>query len=171
MPSPRFLLALILVLLGGCRAAPPVFTQTQRDSLATEVRQAVGQLTEAMNAHDPTRVLSFYRDTEDFVYLGCTDLMFGSAFFKGIVGPYYINNPEVTFRREILRVQVLGPSSAVVTLQGGSTETEALFWTQVLTREDDGRWLISHEHASWPGCKVPPPLHPTGRPGGSGVGS
>jgi ketosteroid isomerase-like protein len=135
------------------------------------VRDAVEQLTAAMNAHDPERVLSFYQDSDEFVYLGCTDLMFGSTFFKGNVGPYYLNNPDVMFEREILRIQMLSPTSAVVTLQGRSTTSEALFWTQALTRLPDGRWLISHEHESWPGCKPPPALHPMGGLREPGTGS
>ncbi len=170
MPALRFLLASAIVFPWGCQAAPATLTSAQADSLAVEVREVMGRLTEAMNAHDPERVLGFYRDTEAFVYLGCTDLMFGSAFFKGIIGPFYVNNPEVTFQREILRVQLLSPSSAVVTLQGSSTDSPALFWTQVLTREADGRWLITHEHESWPACDPPPSLHPTGQMPGPGEG-
>ena len=169
----RFPPVLFVLLSGACTAPPPSpFTGAQRDSLALEVRGVMADLTEAMNAHDPDRVLSFYRESEEFVYLGCTSLLFGSETFAVRVGPYYTNTPDVTFEQEILRIQVLSPTTAVVTLQGNSTDADALFWTEVLTRESDGRWLIAHEHESWPGCPDAPPLHPTGMPEDpGGVGS
>ena len=144
----------------------PPLTQARREALAEEVRAVMGQLTDAMNAHDPDRVLSFYRESEAFVYVGCTDPMFGWSTFSRLVAPYYRTNTDVTFHQEILQLQILSPTTAVVTLRGGSTEAEALFWTEVLVREADGRWLIAHEHESWPGCDEPPPLHPTGAPMG-----
>jgi uncharacterized protein (TIGR02246 family) len=127
-----------------------------------EVRELIGELTEAMNSHDPDQVLSFYRESEEFIYVGCTDLMFGWETFSTLVEPFYRNSVDVTFEQEILGIQVLSPTTAVVTLQGSSTEAQALFWTEVLVQEPDGRWVIAHEHESWPGCPEPPPLHPTG---------
>jgi hypothetical protein len=89
----------------------------------------------------------------------------GFETFAERVTPYYRTNTEITFQQEILRIQILSPTSAVVTLKGSSTGAEHLFWTEVLVREADGRWLIAHEHESWPDCPAPPPLHPTGAEG------
>jgi ketosteroid isomerase-like protein len=122
----------------------------------------MGQLTAAMNSHDPDSVLSFYLDSDEFVYVGCTDLMFGRDTYSTLVAPYYRNSTDVTFQQEILEIQVLNRTAAVVTLRGSSTEAPSLFWTEVLVRQDDGRWTIAHEHESWPGCDEPPALHPTG---------
>ncbi|MFC1661453.1 YybH family protein [Gemmatimonadota bacterium] len=168
MHRARFPLAMSLILFGACQAPPSPFTQAQRDSVEAEVREAIEKLTEAMNAHDPDRVLSFYRESDEFVYVGCTDLMFGWDTFSTLVEPYYSTRTDVTFQRETLAIQALDLDAAVVTLRGSSTQAPALFWTQVLVREDDGRWAIAHEHESWPGCNDPPPLHPTGAPGEPG---
>jgi hypothetical protein len=88
--------------------------------------------------------------------------MFGWDFFSTLVAPYYRAATDVTFQREILQIQLVGTDVAVVTLRGSSSEAPALFWTQVLVREEGGAWLIAHEHESWPGCDEPAPLHPTG---------
>jgi hypothetical protein len=84
--------------------------------------------------------------------------------FSSRVGVYYEANPEVEFHQEVLRVQVLSPTVAVAALTGGSSEAEALFWTEVLVREADG-WKIAHEHESWPGCSPPSSPHPFTVPG------
>jgi hypothetical protein len=55
----------------------------------------------------------------------------------------------------VLFVQVLSPTVAVATLRGSSTEANALFWTEVLQKSEDGRWLITYEHESWPDCSTP----------------
>jgi uncharacterized protein (TIGR02246 family) len=160
----RFPLVLPVLVLGACEAPPAPLTSTQQepDSVDAEVREVVAGLTTAMNAHDPERVLSFYLQSDEFVYVGCTDPMFGWDFFSTVVAPYYRTATDVTFQREILQLQLLGTDAAVVTLRGSSSEAPALFWTQVLVRQDDGTWVIAHEHESWPGCAEPPPLHPTG---------
>ncbi|MBT8396575.1 MAG: SgcJ/EcaC family oxidoreductase [Gemmatimonadetes bacterium] len=167
-----FPMTLFVALHGACTPpSPQALTETQRESLQTEVRAVVSELTAAMNSHDPDRLFSLYRESEDFVYMGCTDPLFGFESFSARVGPYYRANPDVVFQQEILQLQILSATSAVVTLQGASTEADALFWTEVLVREDDGRWLIAHEHESWPGCPGPKPLHPTGTfdPSGGGL--
>jgi uncharacterized protein (TIGR02246 family) len=168
MPRFRFPIALLFVVLAGCGPAQAPFTRAQRDTAESEVREAVEQLTAAMGSRDSEQVLAFYRESREFVFLGCTDLMFGSEVFSRVLGPYWDSRPGPAVEREILRVQVLNPGTAVVTLRGGSQDASALFWTQVLVREADGRWLIAHEHQSWPGCAEPPRLHDMGDPGNPG---
>jgi ketosteroid isomerase-like protein len=140
------------------------------DSVEVRVREAVSAFTEAMNGEEPDSILSFYAGTEAFVYVGCTDPIFGWEAFSARVGAYYASRPDLVFEREILEVQVASPTMAVVTLRGSSSEADHLFWTQVLRRNEYGRWLIVHEHESWPGCPDPPALHPTGNPPGPGRG-
>ena len=121
-------------------------------------------------------MFSFYRQDGAFFYLGCTDILFGWETFSARVGPYYANNTDVTFQQELLSVQILSPTVAVAAVRGSSTEAEALFWTEALQQGEDGRWLITYEHESWPGCPVPRGPHlGTGEEGGmippeSGIG-
>lgn len=151
-------LLLLVSVSASCQRLPAPLQDAQRQAIAQEVEETLGRLTEAMNAHDPEAVLGFYRHSEEFVYLGCTDFLLGFDTFSTRVGPYYPAHPEVTFHQEVVRTQVLSPTVAVVALRGGSSAAEALFWTEVLIRSDDGRWLVSYEHESWPGC--PPPSGP-----------
>ncbi|MCK5650604.1 MAG: nuclear transport factor 2 family protein [Gemmatimonadetes bacterium] len=143
-------------------AASSGLTEAERNALTLEVEETLGRLTEAMNAHDSERVMAFFRNSDDFLYLGCTGFMFGWDTFSRRVGRYYARSEDVTFQQEIVRTQVLSPTVAVVALRGSSTEAEAeaLFLTEVLVREEDGRWLIAHEHESWPGCSPPSDPHP-----------
>jgi hypothetical protein len=163
MLSGRHLLVLLALVPGACTQAPEPITLVEGSplspedvsSLETEVANALEGLTEAMNAHDPELVFSFYRQDESFFYLGCTDVLFGWGTFSSRVGPYYANNPDVTFQRELLTLEILSPSTAVAALRGSSTEAEALFWTEVLKKGEDGGWLITYEHESWPDCSTP----------------
>ncbi len=157
------LTAILALLPLACDAGSAPLTQTERASIALEVEETLGRLTEAMNAHDSERVMGFFRNSDDFLYLGCTDFMFGWDTFSRLVGRYYSRSEDVTFQQEIVRTQVLSPTVAVVALRGSSTEAEAeaLFLTEVLVREEDGRWLIAHEHESWPGCSPPSDPHPS----------
>ena len=156
-----------LVLSAACTSEPAAMTAAREAELKEEVASALQDLTDAMNAHDPELVFSHYRQDESFYYLGCTSVLYGWGTFSSRVRPYYQAGRDVTFQREILSIQILSPRVAVAALRGGSTEAEHLFWTQVLQKGEDGRWLVTHEHESWPGCRVPrgPHLGTTGMPG------
>lgn len=143
----------------GCHTDSSDFGPARRDALAVEVREAVEGLTDAMNGHDPQQIFAYFRQEAEFLYVGCTDLLPGWNVFSQRVGPYYENNPEVTFEREILQIQVLSPTVAVVSLRTRSTENQDLFATDVLVKEG-GAWKVAHEHESWPGCKAPTEAHP-----------
>lgn len=170
---PTLSVVLAFLLPAACQPAGQDSTTSRSgsaDSAAVRVREAVAAFTEAMNGEEPDSILSFYAGTEEFVYVGCTDPIFGWEAFSARVGAYYATRPDLVVEREILRVQVASPSMAVVTLRGSSSEADHLFWTQVLRRNENGRWLIVHEHESWPGCPDPPALHPTGTPPDPGRG-
>jgi uncharacterized protein (TIGR02246 family) len=151
-----------LVALAACTPSQTVFTEAQRARSESEVRDAVAQLTAAMNSQDPDRVFALYRESREFVLVGCTDLMFGTEYFTRVLRPFLGSPREAPLEQELLRIQVLNPETAVVTLRGGSAGGPPLFWTLVLIRERDGRWLVAHEHQSWPGCPEPARVHTFG---------
>jgi ketosteroid isomerase-like protein len=132
-------IALVSLTLIAAACAPVPLTDADRAAIAKEVTEALGELTAAMNDHDPESVVSFYAEDPDFLYLGCTDYVTGGTNFRQMAGPTYSARSDV--------------------MRGSSTETEALFWTQVLVKRD-GRWLITYEHESWPGCNPPGAPHP-----------
>jgi len=150
----------VALLCAACTPAPAAFTDQDRQAVSQEVRAAVEQLTEAMNAHDGDRVVSFYPGVPDFVYLGCTDYQIGGQSFAARVAPYYRANPDVTFEQRIVSLRVLGANAAVVSLRGRSTVAPNLFWTQVWERGEEGDWGVIVEHESWPGCSEPSAGHP-----------
>jgi len=162
MRSGSAVLLVVAALLGACSAPSSSGSPTEVDNAAVteEVMETLAGLTEAMNAHDPERIFAFYRQDPSFRYVGCTSTLFGWDSFSPRIGSYYSTlAPDVTFQQEVLNVQVLGPDVAVATLRGSSTEAEALFWTEVLQRTQDGRWLITYEHESWPDCRTPQGPH------------
>lgn len=173
MRSGSAVLLAAAALLGACSPSSSPGSDTEVDKVAVteEVMETLAGLTEAMNAHDPERIFSFYRQDPSFLYVGCTSTLFGWDSFAPRVGSYYSTlSPDVTFQQEVLNVQVLAPNVAVATMRGSSTEAEALFWTEVLQRAEDGRWLITYEHESWPDCRTPqaPHMGTEGMEGGGG---
>ena len=155
--------ALLLVpaisLAVGCNPEEGGLTQAETDLLVVEVAETLDGMTEAMNSHDPDRVAAYFRQSEKFLYLGCTDFMLGWETFSPRLWSYTVANPYVTFQREPVSIQILSPTAAVAALRGSSTEADALFWTEVLVKED-GSWRIAQEHESWPGCPPPSVPHP-----------
>jgi uncharacterized protein (TIGR02246 family) len=163
MQAFRYPMLTILLALAACApAAQTSFTEAQRALAEAEVRDAVAQLTAAMNSQDPDRVFALYRESREFVLVGCTDLMFGTEYFTRVLRPFLGSPREAPLEQELLRIQVLNPETAVVTLRGGSAGGPPVFWTLVLIRERDGRWLVAHEHQSWPGCSEPARVHTFG---------
>lgn len=156
MRRSRLLVPVLILLPASCGAGGPApLSEGEVTAITEEVTEAMAGLTEAMNFHDPDRVFAFYRQDEEFVYLGCTSTMLGWSTFSPRVASYYRSAEEVTFEREIITIQVLSADVAVVAMRGSSTEAPALFWTEVLQKGEDGRWLVTYEHESWPGCSAP----------------
>ena len=156
----------LVLLMAACAPAPASVSEADRAAVTAEVTAALTELTAAMNAHDSEGVLGFYPEDPSFLYLGCTNFVTGGATFRQMIAPYYGPGSEVTFEQQIVSIQVLSPAAAVVSQRGGSSEAEALFWTQVLVKKD-GRWRITYEHESWPGCNPPKDPHPFTAPGDS----
>jgi ketosteroid isomerase-like protein len=156
----------LVLFAAACAPAPASLSDADRAAVTAEVTAALTELTAAMNVHDSEAVVAFYLEDPSFLYLGCTDFVTGGATFRRMVAPYYGPGSAVTFEQQIVSVQVLSPTAAVVSQRGGSSEADALFWTQVLVKKD-GRWLITYEHESWPGCKAPSAPHPFTAPGDS----
>lgn len=150
---------LVFFTAAACSPGPAPFGQAQKDALRVEVEETLAGLTEAMNAHDPDAVLGYFRESDEFLYLGCTEIVVGWDAFSHRAAMYYVASPEVLFEQEVVRVQVLSPTVAVAAIRGGSTDVEDLFWTEVLVKED-GDWVIAHEHESWSGCSPPSAPHP-----------
>ncbi|OGU05039.1 MAG: hypothetical protein A2W29_10455 [Gemmatimonadetes bacterium RBG_16_66_8] len=163
--KPKWVLHLLLS-AAACAPASTPLTDAGREAVTNEVKAVLAELTSAMNSRDGEAVVSFYSDSPDFLYLGCTDFLIGGATFRQMVTPYYGPARDVTFEQRIVSIQALSPTVAVVSQRGSSTEAEALFWTQVLVKRD-GRWVITQEHESWPGCNPPREPHPFTTPGDS----
>ncbi len=147
------------VILGACQPSPRSMSEAERATVEEEVRQSLADLVLAMNAHDPEQIFGYFRQTEEFLYLGCTSFLLGWDAYSTRVGSYYKAHPAITFEQEVVEVQVLSPTAAVAAIRGSSTEADALFLTEVLVKED-GAWKITHEHESWPGCPPPSMPHP-----------
>lgn len=153
------LLLTLTSLFGGCRSGDVPLSESEKAQLAWEVQETLEGLTEAMNAQDAEELFRYYRQDEEFLFLGCTDYLLGWGTFASRVSPFYEAQPGITFHQEVVRIQVLSRNAAVAALRGGSSEIDDLFWTEVLVKEG-GRWLIVHEHESWAGCSPPSEPHP-----------
>lgn len=166
MSTHRTLAAPLCLFVTACAPSAPVLSGADREAVTAEVTATLAALNDAMNAHEPERVVSFYSDSPEFLALTCTSFINGGAAFKGMVGPTFGPRRGATFEQRVVSVQVLSPTAAVVTQAGSSSRAPALFWTRVLVNEGDG-WIITYEHQSWPGCPAPPSPHPATTPGDS----
>jgi len=151
-------ISLLLALVSAACTASPI-AEADREAVVQEVRTAVEGLTDAMNAQDAERVLSFYDLGPDFVYLSCTEFFFGSR-FRAVADLYYRPSRGVTFEQELVQVDVLSHDAAVATIRGSSSRAAHLFWTQVWVRNAENGWSITHVHQSWPDCAEPRTPHP-----------
>ncbi len=151
---------LLLVFLASCTPAPAPLTDADREAISTEIRAASQALGDAMNAHEPERILGFYDLDPGFVYVGCTEYLFGGEAFTNVVRDYHLQHRGNRYDADVRGIRVLGPDVAVVSLQGTSSPDVVVFTTRVLGRDDDGRWRIEWEHESWPGCSAPSAPHP-----------
>jgi ketosteroid isomerase-like protein len=154
----------------SCTRAPAVLTDEEQRAVTAEVREAIIDLRAAMNAQDPQRVSTRYDRSGDFAYVGCTELILGGAEYRRITSPYYSASRSVTFEQEVVHIRALDRHAAVVAMRGSSTRAPHLFWTQVWIKDGSGRWVVGHEHESWPGCREPRGAHPpTAPPGTTGT--
>ena len=159
MVAGKTLAPLWLLFAVACSPADAGLDPAREAVLESEVQEALDGLTDAMNSHDPEQIFRYFRGDQEFLYLGCTDVLLGWEPYARRATIYSRANPDVTFTREVIRIQVLSPTTAVAALQGGSTLAEALFWTEVLVKEG-GEWTVTYEHESWPGCSPPTAPHP-----------
>lgn len=166
--APPLLSALPLLLAAAC--APSTSPPTQagsadpvKEEVAAAVSAVTDSITAAMNAHDADRILAFFDPGPDFVYVSCTDVVFGGEMFANITRSLHAQRKGVTYDITPIGTTVLGPDAAVVALRTESTDTLAsnpVFTTRALSKGTDGKWRIVYQHQSWPGCKPPRPPHP-----------
>jgi uncharacterized protein (TIGR02246 family) len=126
-----------------------------RTAVEAEVREAVNGYFAAQNSNDAEQVFETYLQSEEFAYLGVTGVIGGWEGFRATVANWFRNRPDIVFEHQTELVQVLGPAVAVATVRASSTQQEWLLFTQVYVRQDDGRWLVAHEHVSWPEAPAP----------------
>jgi uncharacterized protein (TIGR02246 family) len=139
----------------GCQQPVSDSTEFDRAAVQQEVREAVNAYFAAQNSNDAEQVFQTYLHSEDFAYLGVNDVFVGWEGFSAMVANWFRNRPDIAFEYEIALVQALSPTVAVATVRASSTQQEWLLFTQVYVRHDDGRWLVAHEHVSWPEAPAP----------------
>lgn len=157
--------ALLLCALAAAACAPasPVLSEPERAELVAEVQAATDSLTAALQAHDVERILGFIDLDGAFVYASCTEFLYGAGLYANITGSYHAARKDVTYEFRVTSTRVLGPQTAVVTLESDSSEPTAsnpVLTTNVLAKGADGRWRVAYQHQSWPGCPPPKAPHP-----------
>jgi len=148
-----------VVAIGACQPTQEL-TDAQRTTITADVIATVDDLYAAMNEHDADRVLDHYLQSGELLYVGVSESIQGWAAYSTLTRPWYQSHADVTFKHQILHVQVLAPNVATVTARGSSTDAPYLMWTRTLVLRD-GRWLVALEHESWPGANEPTGEHPT----------
>jgi len=155
--TPSRLLPLLL-LLASCNGPAPSTGGAGREALEAEVRAASQALLDALNAHDADAILAFYALGEDFTQVACTEVRRGGQGFANLTRAFHTQFRDAVYDMRIAGVRIVGADGAVVSLEGELLRP--YFVTRVLERGADGRWLVTWEHQSWPGCEPPPAPHP-----------
>lgn len=124
------------------------------------VQTAAEQWSLDLNGHDIDALLGHYLQTEDFVYVGITEVAPGFDAYASRARVWNQAKPDVTFQHEIMNVHALDHATATVVTRGTSSEGETITWSQVWTLCEDGVWRIALEHESWPQCVEPAGRHP-----------
>lgn len=152
------------VMMTSCQRAPSKSTPAQSEADAATITNAadnaVNELFDAMNTHDPVRIADHYLLDRAFAYLECTEFRMGGDGYRQLIRDWYPMHKDVTFKHMILHTIVLAPTVAVVSSQGSASDAGALFWTQVVKKDTDGKWRVAYEHESWAGCPKPAAPHP-----------
>jgi ketosteroid isomerase-like protein len=139
----------------ACQRPTAEPAEFDRAAVEEEVRQAADAYFAAQNSNDADTVFETYLHSEDFAYLGVTGVMIGWDRFSATVANWFRNRPDIAFEHETVLVQPLNPTVAVATVRASSTEQEFLLFTQVYVKNDAGRWVVAHEHVSWPEAPAP----------------
>jgi ketosteroid isomerase-like protein len=149
------LLCAVAVAAAACQRPTTEMTESDRDAIAGQVREAVDAYFAAQNSNDAEEVFQTYLHSEDFAYLGVNDVFVGWEGFSAMVTNWFRNRPDIKFEHQTQLIQVMSPSVAVATVRASSTEQEFLLFTQVYVKNDAGRWVVAHEHVSWPEAPAP----------------
>jgi uncharacterized protein (TIGR02246 family) len=145
----------VAVAAAACQTdGSPEITDAQRTEISAQVAQVIDSLFVAMNQGDADAITSHYRKSGDLMQVSVAETLTGWENFATVTGQFCTQHPDVRFEHRIVQTQVLAPDVAAVTIAGSATTSEFLMWTEVLVRED-GRWVITLEHESWPGARAP----------------
>jgi ketosteroid isomerase-like protein len=158
-------LPLLLLTSWACAPAQAPFTEADADAVAEEVRAASLALVDALNTHEADSILSFYSLDEDFTYVACTTYYVGGEGYGAFARSFHALYPQTRYTMQVGSIRVLGPTHAAVALEGSLAGP--LWVTRVLRKEAGGRWRVTWEHESWPGCSDPKTPHPGTEPGDS----
>lgn len=150
----------------ACQAGGTTVTDGQRAEIAAQVAQTIDSLFAAMNVGDVDAITSHYRKSDQLMSVTVAQDLKGWEAFSSVTRSFYQQHPDEKFQHRIVQTQVLAPNVAAVTMAGSATSADFLMWTDVLVREE-GRWVITLEHESWPGAPAPS-VHPAMEPQGGG---
>lgn len=152
-------LAILALTSGACAGPGGELTQEQSQAIQDEVMVTLLDFVDALNAHDADLVLSYYTPSPELVRVGCTNASEGFEGVSGRIRTFHDLDKDLVFEMSVLDVLPLSTTSAEATMGGRTTATPGLFWSLAMVKQPDGRWLIAHEHQSWPGCSAPPAPH------------
>ncbi len=150
-----FVVIVALSPLAGCRPAPAAtpFDAPARAAIADTIRAVSNAMIVAMRARQIDSVLAFYgRET---AYVGNGEIGDWAGILRGAPPRYATYTKVECAWGEPLRVDVLSPTSAVVTAMFDCTkaDTSGRTWRELVARTEvlapeDGRWRIVAVHES-----------------------
>ncbi len=122
--------------------------------LRAEVLAAASEVVTAFGAHNVERYFASFAEDATFLFHNHDELITSRAEYEQVWRAWEKEGFKVLGCRSVEpRVTLIGPASAVFThrvrtLLSGEERELTERETMVFTQDDDGRWLVVHEHLS-----------------------
>ena len=160
----RFVFAglLAVTVLSACQSANTEMTEVQRGEIAAEVELLHGQFLDATRAADVERVMSYFRNSPEFVVANGGQLINFAATYDAFQWAF-TNIVSQTITNTESQTTVLAPNVVCIVEQamGAKTDTlgvtgpETAFANTNIWVLRDGEWKINHMHLSSPTPETP----------------
>jgi len=151
------LLALLfLLILPSCQNAPKPVTESEKDSIISDVKDVFEQMNKEMNDHNVDGIMRFF-DDEDFIYAAGGGLNTTLGDFRAAVNrthtnpallPFSLNFNKIHARvleRDLVMLNALGIISSSI---GTEQEKSVQIVMTLLMKNADGKWMVISGHES-----------------------
>lgn len=157
----QFVSIILLASLFGCQQQQLTLTETDNDTIKTEVKDQFNQLVSALNQKNADLWSTNYSNSEFISAIAGTDYYSTRTDFKDTITKYFSMRESQHVEPLEIRVTPLTPILAFMTseekiemfLKSGEKFDSKHVFTMIWKKEKEG-WKILHSHESWTEIEV-----------------